>query len=162
MGSFKSTAGALVRPLGHPSDILATKPGEVQPNGGLVYFDETNRYYKNPATSQTSRNFAVIAATNLNQTYDGQREMWRGHGSEVHVNVVASGAITPGREVIFSTTVAGQVETAATAGTDNGTAKVVGKMICKASEFWKDGIVNAFSNAAANDIITILLYQPAA
>jgi hypothetical protein len=162
MGSFKAKAGALVRPLGHPSDMVATKPGEVQPIGSLVFFDETNRYFKLPATSQTSRTFGVVANTNLNGTYDGQREIWMGHGSEVFVNVVASGAIVPGREVIFSTTVAGQVQTAATDGTDNGTAKVVGKFICKALEFWKDGIANTFTNAAANDIITIQLYGTAA
>jgi hypothetical protein len=160
MGSFKVTAGAIVRPLGHPTKMVPTKPGEVQPIGRLVFFDETNRYFKNPATSQTSGNFGVVANTNLNGKYDGQREVVFGHGQEVWVNVIASAAIVPGREVIFSTTVAGQVQTANADGSDNGTAKVVGKMICKASEFWKDGIENAFTNAAANDVVTILLYEP--
>ncbi len=160
MGTFKATLGAIVRPLGHPTEMVPTKPGEVQPIGNLVVFDSTNRYYKNPATSATSKNFAVVVNTNMNGKYDAQREVIFGHGNEVHVNVKASGAIIPGNDVIFSTTAAGQVETANTGGTDAGTDKIVGKFVCKALEFWKDGIANAFTNAAANDIVTILLYQP--
>lgn len=157
MGSFKATVGAIVRPLGHPTDMVPTKTGEVQPIGNLVVYNTTNRNYENPAVSATNGRFAVVVNTNLNGAYDAQREVVFGHGQEVHVNVRAGGTIVPGNEVIFSAT-PGRVDAAT--GPDAGTLKVVGKFVCKALEFWKDGIEEPFTNAASGDIVTILLYGP--
>lgn len=158
MGSFKVNAGAIVRPLGHPTDMVPTKPGEVQPIGSLVIKDALG-YYKLAPTGATSGDFGVVTLTNLNGKYDGQREVIFGHGVEVWVNVVANGTIVPDKEVIFSAGTAGRVDQAAGDGTDAGTLKVCGKMKHKASEWWKDGITQTYTNAAAADVVTIVLYQ---
>lgn len=157
MGQFKATPGAIVKPLGFPTKMVPTKPGEVQPIGNLVVYDTVNRYYANPAASATNGRFAVVANTNLNGTYDGQREVVIGNGQEVMVNVRAGGTIIPGTEVVFSAT-PGRVDAAT--GPDAGTQRVCGRFEFKALEFWKDGIQNPYTNAAAGDIVTILLYAP--
>jgi hypothetical protein len=162
VGTFKTSLGTIVKPLGHPTEMVKTKSGENQIAGNLVVWDRTNGYFKLPATSATSKYFGMVVLSNLNGTYDGQREVIFGHGTEVWVTLKSSGAIIPGDDVIFSTTVAGSVETAATAGTDAGTDKLVGKFICKASEFWKDNIANAYTNAALNDNVIVQLLQPRA
>lgn len=157
MGQFKATVGAIVKPLGFPTEMKPTKPGENQPIGNMVTYDFTNKYFANPAASATSGRFGVVANTNLNGNYDGQRELVIGNGQEVLVNVRAGGTIVPETECVFSAT-PGRVDGAT--GPDAGTLRVCGKMVCKALEFWKDGIEEPFTNAASGDIITMLLYAP--
>jgi hypothetical protein len=162
--AFKVQKGAIVRPLGFPTELHKAKSSEnaTQLPGKFLVYNYTNKEFELPAigalTAQSDY-FGVIVNSNLNDIA-GKRELIIGNGTEVLCQVVAQTAIVPGREVILSEVVAGDVDTADVAGGDNGTRKVVGRFICKATEFWKDGINNTFSNAAQNDIIIIRLYAP--
>lgn len=162
--AFKVQKGAIVRPLGFPTEIAKAKSSEnaSQLPGKFVVWNKTNAEYELPATGATtafSNKFGVIVNSNLNDIA-GKREVVVGNGTEVLVQVVSQTAIVPGWDVILSESVAGDVDTADVSGADLGTSKIVGKFVCKATEFWKDGINNTFSNAAQNDIIIIQLYGP--
>ena len=159
MGSFKTSLGAIVRPLGHPTELVKAKPAEVQPIGSLVVFDPAGPYYKLAPTGASGRRFGVVALANNSAKFDGKREIVTGHGTEVRVNVKSAGVIVPGAEVIYSASVAGSVDTIG--ATAEGSFKVVGRYLFRADEFWKDGINNTFTNAALNDTITIQLYGEA-
>lgn len=161
--AYKPQLGSIVRPLGHPTDLVKAKSSEnaSQVPGKLVIYNYTNLEYELPPTgvlTAQSTDFGVITNTNINDRA-GVREIYKAHGSEVLVTVKAQTAIKPGGEVIFSEVVAGDVDAADGAGGDKGTSKVCGKMVCLATEFWKDGINNTFSDAAQNDLIIIQLYS---
>lgn len=163
--AFKVQKGARVRPVtGFPAKLVKAKSSEnaTQLPGKFLVKNNTSQEYELPATgalTAQSNDFGVITNGNLNDIA-GKREIWEGDGKEVMVQVVTQTALSPGQKVILSESVAGDIDGADSGGADLGTSKIVGEFVCLATEFWKDGINNTFSNAAQGNVVIIILYGP--
>ena len=85
--AFKVQKGAIVRPLGFPTEIAKAKSSEnsTQVPGKFVVWNKTNQEYELPATGATtafSNKFGVIVNSNLNDIA-GKREVVVGNGTEI-------------------------------------------------------------------------------